>query len=219
LSYNNLQSPSHNSCAGDAASQQGKRGRDSIDSLASTHSNESQSQQQQQQFPSSLMQPRLGPPHNNYSCTNSNINHNLHHPSYSNNNNACTAQQSHQDNSSSTSHHDHEHAQESSMHKKRRASSYIPPRTIPTTFTSVTGTTLAAGAGLMFSGTGTTLRRNLSFSRIDPYVSYAQTPSLFVQQDNDDNGNTTNRNTTSSSDGMDMDASTGGEQRVRSMSF
>jgi hypothetical protein len=51
--------------------------------------------------------------------------------------------------------------------KKRRHSNYIPPRQVPTTFTSVTG-----------SVAGGTMKRNMSFSRIDPYVSYGQTAPL-----------------------------------------
>lgn len=93
-----------------------------------------------------------------------------------------------------------------SSSKKRRPAHYVAPRTVPATFTSVT--TTASG-----------LRRNLSFSRIDPYVSYAQTPSLMIHNHN----NTSS--TSSSGDGMDMDASTGNQStagdpgRVRSMSF
>ena len=98
---------------------------------------------------------------------------------------------------------DDDDAQHQSSSKKRRSAGYVAPRTVPTTFTSVTTTAAAPGPG--------GLRRNLSFSRIDPYVSYAQTPSL--------------AGAPASSDGMDLDASTGnqsavGDQnRVRSMSF
>ena len=94
------------------------------------------------------------------------------------------------------------HSHESSS-KKSRSAQYVAPRVVPTTFTSVTVPMPGPGG----------MRRNLSFSRIDPYVSYAQTPSLV--SNNNNNG-----------DGMDMDASNGnhstagGDQsRVRSMSF
>ena len=111
--------------------------------------------------------------------------------------------------------------QHESSSKKRRPASYRPPRTIPPSFTSVTGS---------FVGTGTTeLRRNLSFSRIDPYVSYAQTPRWHDVGQKNSNNNTNNNNSSAGGtdanggDGMDtmMDASNGEQQqqRVRSMSF
>lgn len=99
-----------------------------------------------------------------------------------------------------------------SSSKKRRSANYVAPRIVPTTFTSVTAHQPGPAGGL---------RRNMSFSRIDPYVSYAQTPSLVAQQNNSTTSSAGNNNAGSSS--MDMDASGGNHStagdRVRSMSF
>ena len=131
---------------------------------------------------------------------------------------------------------DNNHDPPSSSHesssKRRRHIGYITPRTIPPSFTSVTGSLVGSAPPGVLSSMGNSgqLRRNLSFSRIDPYVSYAQTPSLqhhYYASSSSSSGNNgsdaninNNNNNGGSGDGMDtmMDGSNG-EQRVRSMSF
>lgn len=106
---------------------------------------------------------------------------------------------------------DDDEAPNQSSSKKRRPASYVAPRMVPTTFTSATAHQAGPGG----------LRRNMSFSRIDPYVSYAQTPSLVMNQNQNSTSNASNNNAGSTS--MDMDASGGNHSsagdRVRSMSF
>jgi hypothetical protein len=113
---------------------------------------------------------------------------------------ACTSAPLADSDNDKTPHHDE------SSRKKRRPSNYVAPRTIPTTFTSVTGTLVGPA----------NLRRNLSFSRIDPYVSYAQTPSL---NNFNSSVNTGDMDMDSSNYSVNMPSTSDGQNRVRSMSL
>jgi len=110
--------------------------------------------------------------------------------------------------------------------KRRRSSDYIPPRTIPTSFTSVTGSFAGAafgtGSATATAAVSGSLRRNLSFSRIDPYVSYARTGPITGSGSSgskDNNVNSMDMNDSSSGQTANNQHHGCGDQRVRSMSF